>query len=361
MRLCELADVEASGPSARGTISAAPPEADLSGRSRTDQRLGVVPGRGVVRISLTPACNLRCRHCHNEGQAAPWLHRAAVAVTIDQIDAVIRASASRGARTVRFTGGDPGMYRHFLPLMSAVASWRAAHPSIGKWALTTNGIAFLNSAKFSSLAQSALTDVAIGIDSIEPGELSRPSSPVGISGHELFERFVKPLKDSFPGSIKIDVVFNGNEPRTRNVIRRARALGLAVTVIEINGVMGKTYHTRAAFIQLREDVASEFALTPRLCEDLNEVYLYDSAGRQVMKFYQDHCSDRECHVCRKLDFRIVQCAEGLAAIPCYEQAQAKVIDLMVDGKLCEERLDDAIRHNGRGPHWFAGTRYDPPA
>ena len=313
-----------------------------------------------MRISLTPACNLRCRHCHNEGQAAPWLHRPAAPVTIDEIDALIRACASRGARTVRFTGGDPGMYRHFLPLMSAVQGWRAAHRSIGKWALTTNGIPFLNSTKFSSLARSALTDVAIGIDSVEPGELSRPSSLVGIAGAELFERVVIPLRDSFPGGIKIDVVFDGNERRTRNVIRRARLLGLAVTVIEINGVMGKTYDTRTAFIRLREDVATEFALTPRLCEDLNELYLYDSEGRQVIKFYQDHCSDRECHVCRKLDFRIVRGAKGLAAIPCYEQAQGRVIELAVDGKLCEARLDDAIRHNGRGPLWFAGTRYDRP-
>jgi hypothetical protein len=105
-------------------------------------------------------------------------------------------------------------------------------------------------------------------------------------------------------------------------------------------------------------VAEEFSLTPRLNADLNEIYLYDAEGREVIKFYQDHCAQRECDVCRKLDFRVVQSADGLAAVPCYEQAQSKRIPLTVDGALSDVRFDDAIRYNGRGPQWFEHTLYD---
>jgi len=316
-----------------------------------------IPGRGVLRISLTPVCNLRCSHCHNEGQAKPWLHRGSTAATIADLDALIRAAATRGAKTVRFTGGEPGMYPHFYELISAIRTWRSELPSIERWGLTTNGIPFLESKKFVALAGSALTNVAVGIDSIEPNELSRPSSPVGVSGLKIFDSLIGPLSREFAGSIKIDVVFTGDEKRTRNVIRHARSLGLNVTVLEVNGVMGVTYDTRAAFEQLRDLAAEEFALTPRLHEDLNEVYLYDAGGREVMKFYQDHCARRECDVCRKLDFRVIQSADGLAAVPCYEQAQSKTIPLMVDSKLSNARFDDAIKYNGRGPQWFIG--YDP--
>jgi len=147
--------------------------------------------------------------------------------------------------------------------------------------------------------------------------------------------------------------------RTRNVIARARSLGLNITVIEINRVPGRPDpgNTRAAFERLRKDVAEAYGLTPRLCQDLNEVYLYDEGGREVMKFYQDHCADRECGVCRRLDFRVVQSADGLAAVPCYEQAQRNVVPLMIDGKLSTARFDDAIRHNGGGPSWSRGTPY----
>ncbi len=327
--------------------------------SLSDKQHDVVPGRGVLRISLTPVCNLRCSHCHNEGQTKPWLHRASTGAAIRDLDLLIRAGAARGVRTVRFTGGEPGMYPHFYELVSAIRAWRSAFPSVDKWALTTNGIPFLKPQKFSALAGSALTHVAVGIDSIEPGERSRPSSPVGVSGREIFEGFIGPLSSRFTGRIKIDVVFTGDENRTSNVIRHARSLGLDVTVLEVNGVMGERYDTRAAFEQLLERVAKEFGLTPRLCEDLNEVYLYDAQGHEAIKFYQDHCARRECDVCRKLDFRVIQSDEGLAAIPCYEQAQSRGIALMTGETINDVRFDDAIRYNGRGPQWFKDTPYNP--
>lgn len=313
---------------------------------------------GETGGSGPPACNLRCGHCHNEGQAKPWLHKTRAAVAINELYALIGAAARRGARTVRFTGGDPGMYPHFYDLMSAICHWRASLPAVDKWALTTNGIPFLDQRKFSALADSALTHIAIGIDSVEQGERSRPSSPVGVPGNEIFSRFIIPLMRTFSGRLKIDVVFTGDENRTRNVIRYARSLGLDVTVLEINGVMGVTHGTRAAFEDLRHRVAEEFSLKPRLNKDLNEVYLYDARGLEVIKFYQDHCAQRECDVCRKLDFRVVQSADGLAAVPCYEQAQSKSIPLMVGGALSDVQLDDAIRYNGRGPGWFKNTMYD---
>lgn len=317
----------------------------------------VFPGRTVLRVSLTPACNLRCGHCHNEGQVKPWLHRSRSAVAIADLYALVCAAADRGARTVRFTGGEPGMYSHFCDLMSTISHWRNALRSVGKWALTTNGIPFLDPRKFSALADSGLTHIAIGVDSVEPGERSRPSSPVGVPGGEIFKRVIIPLGERFKGRLKINVVFTGDENRTRNVIRYARLLGLDVTVLEVNGVMGVTYDTRAAFEDLRSRVAEEFSLKPRLNEDLNEVYLYDAQGCEVIKFYQDHCAQRECGVCRKLDFRVVQSADGLAAVPCYEQAQAKNIPLMVNGAVSDAQLDDAIKYSGGGPQWFENTRY----
>ena len=35
----------------------------------------ILPGRRNLRISVTHRCNLRCPHCHNEGQPPPWTQR----------------------------------------------------------------------------------------------------------------------------------------------------------------------------------------------------------------------------------------------------------------------------------------------
>jgi len=327
-----------------------------------DEQPGVLPGRGVVRISVTGLCNLGCTHCHNEGQDHPSKQSSRTTMSIKEISDLIEMAAHYGARTVRFTGGDPGVYPYFLDLMSKIEEWRAEFPTIDKWGLTTNGIAFLEDPiKMQALARSQLTNISIGIDSIDPGELSRPSSPTGVSGIEVFNGVVKPLLKQFAGGVKIDTVFTGpgTELRVRNLVRLVRSYDLPLTVLEVNGLMGKTYQrNRKAFEQLRADIAREFQLTPMLYRPLNEVYLFDHRGRQVMKFYPDHCADRECGVCRKTDSRVIKSAkDGISFVPCYEQSRdfAPIVD--ETGILNKEKFERGIKYIGGGPNWASALEY----
>jgi molybdenum cofactor biosynthesis enzyme MoaA len=322
----------------------------------SEEQPGIIPGRGVLRISVTGLCNLGCSHCHNEGQEHPSKQIPNTTMSIDEIATLVRLAAGHGARTVRFTGGDPGVYPHFVELMFKIQDWRHAFPTIDRWCLTTNGVAFLEDPiKMQALTRANLTNIAIGIDSIDPGELSRPSSPTGISGIEIFNGVVKPLLKKFPGRIKIDTVFTGpgNELRVRNVIRLAQSCDLPVTVLEVNGLMGKTYKwNRRAFEQMRADVAREFRLTPVLYRPLNEVYLFDHRGREVMKFYQDHCADRECKICRNLDSRVIKSAkEGISFVPCYEQSRELAPLRDENSSFSTERFEEGIKHIGGGPNW----------
>jgi len=335
-----------------------PSEADFV----LDEQPGVLPGRGVVRISLTGLCNLGCNHCHNEGQEHPSKQGSKSTMTIKEVSELIETSGHYGARTVRFTGGEPGVYPYFLQLMSKIEEWREQFPSIDRWGLTTNGIAFLEDPiKLQALMRSKLTTISVGIDSVDPGELSRPSSPVGIAGIEVFNGVVRPLVKGFNGLVKVDTVFTGpgTELRVRNVVRLARSYDLPVTVLEVNGLMGKTYQrNRKAYEQLRADIAREFRLTPLLYKPLNEIYLFDHRGRQVMKFYPDHCADRECGVCRKLDTRVVKSAkDGISFVPCYEQSRdfAPIVDEF--GVLSKEKFERGIKYIGGGPNWASTFEY----
>lgn len=141
----------------------------------------VIPGRGDLRISLTSACNLRCSYCHNEGQEAPWL-QAKTSAMLGNIEKLLEIAAGYGVKGVKFSGGDPGGYPGFFMLMGAIAGWRERYPGIAKWGMCTNGVPFVDSKKFEALVVSRLDNISIGIDSVERGERSKPSSPVRISG-----------------------------------------------------------------------------------------------------------------------------------------------------------------------------------
>jgi molybdenum cofactor biosynthesis enzyme MoaA len=324
-----------------------------------EERNDVIPGRGDLRISLTSACNLRCSYCHNEGQDAPWRH-AKTSTMLRNIEKLLEIAREHGVKSVKFSGGDPGVYPGFFLLMDAIAIWRERYFDIEKWGICTNGGAFLASNKFEALVASRLDNISIGIDSVEPGEPSKPSSPVGVSGKRLIDEFVVPLLRQWNGrSIKFDTVFTGDKQRVLNVIRAARRLGINVSVLEVNGVMGTVHAIRNKFLELIEETAEEYQLQPRLYEPLNEIYLYDEQENTPIKFYQDHCRDLDCGNCRKMHLRVSPIADGWGAVPCFLRAQSKTIPLMVDGKLSGARFEDAIKHNGRGPQWFKGTSYDP--
>jgi len=319
----------------------------------------VIPGRGDLRISLTSACNLRCSYCHNEGQEAPWL-QAKTSAMLGNIEKLLEIASRHGVKSVKFSGGDPGVYPGFFMLMDAVAGWRQRYPGIAKWGMCTNGVPFVDAKKFQALVASRLDNISIGIDSVEPGERSKPSSPVGISGTALIDKFVLPLLEHWSGrSIKFDTVFTGEKLRTLNVVRAARRLGVNVSVVEINGVMGTVHTVRSKFLELIAEAAEEFRLEPRRYKPLNEIYLYDKRGNTPIKFYQDHCRDLDCGNCRKIHLRVSPIDQGWGAVPCFLRAQSKTIPLMVDGKFDDARFEDAIKYNGQGSQWFKDTPYDP--
>ncbi|HDR73333.1 MAG TPA: radical SAM protein, partial [Methanoculleus sp.] len=86
-------------------------------------------GRKVtnIRISLTPACNLRCTYCHAEGEVAPKAQMSA-----DDIAEILRVAAGFGMTSVKFTGGEPTLRRDLVDIVASV-------PESMESSMTTNG------------------------------------------------------------------------------------------------------------------------------------------------------------------------------------------------------------------------------
>lgn len=136
-------------PFARTDMPTAGPLVDTFGRVATD-----------LRISLTDRCNLRCAYCM-PAEGLDWLPTADL-LTHDELARLLRLAVTRlGITSVRFTGGEPLLYRGLEEVIAATAAL-APRPEI---AMTTNGVGLARRA--GGLAAAGLNRVNISLDTLD--------------------------------------------------------------------------------------------------------------------------------------------------------------------------------------------------
>ncbi|MCV7215863.1 GTP 3',8-cyclase MoaA [Mycobacterium crocinum] len=125
------------------------PLVDTFGRVATD-----------LRVSLTDRCNLRCTYCM-PAEGLDWLPGDEL-LTRDELVRLLTLAVTRlGITSVRFTGGEPLLYRELEDVVSAVAALRP-RPEI---ALTTNGLGLARRAR--ALADAGLNRVNVSLDTVD--------------------------------------------------------------------------------------------------------------------------------------------------------------------------------------------------
>lgn len=125
------------------------PLLDTFGRAATD-----------LRVSLTDRCNLRCSYCM-PAAGLDWLPGEDL-LTFDEITRLLRLAVTRlGVTSVRFTGGEPLLYRRLEDVVATTARLRP-RPEI---ALTTNGVGLARRA--ADLAAAGLDRVNVSLDTVD--------------------------------------------------------------------------------------------------------------------------------------------------------------------------------------------------
>ena len=125
------------------------PLVDTFGRIATD-----------LRVSLTDRCNLRCTYCM-PAQGLNWLP-ADDLLSFEELTRLLRVAVTRlGVSAIRFTGGEPLLYRRLEEVVAATAALRP-RPEI---ALTTNGVGL--AARAAGLAAAGLDRVNVSLDSVD--------------------------------------------------------------------------------------------------------------------------------------------------------------------------------------------------
>lgn len=130
------------------------PLLDTFGRVATD-----------LRVSLTDRCNLRCTYCM-PAEGLAWLP-ADELLAFDELTRLMRLAVTRlGITNIRFTGGEPLLYRRLEDVVAATAAL-TPRPEI---ALTTNGVGLAQRAQ--ALADAGLDRVNVSLDSVDPAQFA---------------------------------------------------------------------------------------------------------------------------------------------------------------------------------------------
>lgn len=133
-------------------VAAAPadgPLIDRFGRVATD-----------LRVSLTDRCNLRCQYCM-PADGLDWLRSGQLLTEAELVRLLALAVTRLGIRSIRFTGGEPLLYRGLERVVAAAAALRP-RPEI---ALTTNGVGLAGRAV--GLAAAGVDRVNVSLDTVD--------------------------------------------------------------------------------------------------------------------------------------------------------------------------------------------------
>ena len=110
------------------------------------------------RVSVTDRCNQRCVNCMPE-TGLPWVAKSEI-LSFEEIEAIVRAAASVGVRSIRLTGGEPLVRRDLAQLVGRIN----AIPGIDDIALSTNGLLLAD--QIGALRAAGLRRVNVSLDTL---------------------------------------------------------------------------------------------------------------------------------------------------------------------------------------------------
>ncbi len=143
-----------------------------------------------LRLSITEACNFRCRYCLPDGYDGP---SSDTFMSLAEIDTLVRAFAGLGTSKVRITGGEPSLRRD---LTDIIAQTKATQ-GIDKVAMTTHGGRLERSAQ--TWHDAGLDQVNVSIDSLDPHQFS------AITGHDSLQQVLRGLSAATDAGLKVKV------------------------------------------------------------------------------------------------------------------------------------------------------------
>ncbi|QNN25206.1 GTP 3',8-cyclase MoaA [Planctomycetales bacterium ZRK34] len=183
-------------------------------------------GRSIryLRLSLTPACQMRCTYCRPD-----WLHNTdhTGALTPAELESLVRHLVDHhGLRKLRLTGGDPTARPDLLEIITRTASI----PELEPLAMTTNGLSLASRA--AEYVGAGMRRINISLDALDRECFK---AMTGVDGLHRVLNGIDAALDAGFDSIKLNtVVLRGqNEHELPRLVRFAAERDLPIRFIEL--------------------------------------------------------------------------------------------------------------------------------
>lgn len=240
-----------------------------------------------LRLSLTDACNMRCRYCLPDGYHPTHKHF----LNCDEARRLVTAFAALGTQKVRLTGGEPAL-RKDLPEIIAQTK---TIPGIKTVAVTTNGLQLRR--HLPHWQQAGLDQINISVDSLNANDFAL------ITGHNRLQQILTDIDDALANNwrIKVNTVLMNSHtkqqlPRFLEWLRERPLTLRFIELMRTNDNVGfyEQEHLRGSdwLTQLQQQGWQEL-VRPKDAGPARELWHPDFAGKIgfILPYSPDFCSD----------------------------------------------------------------------
>lgn len=287
-----------------------------------------------LRLSLTPACALRCTYCRPE-RFSPAFDRSLL--TPREIERVVTHLVDRhGLRKLRLTGGDPTSRPDLVEIIQRVAGIAG----LRDLALTTHGLTLADHAEAYRVA--GLRRINVSLDTLDADQFRR------ITGASALDRVLAGIREVIrlgfsPVRINTVVMAGENEIQLPGLVRLAADLGVEIRFIELMpmGPLAETWAER--FVpeeRMRAQLADEVRSWRPLPRNRGSAKRFEAGlrdGRTILIGFITAMSDHFCDDCNRLRLT----GEGVL-YPCLMGEPTGNIMPAVRPSLDEDRLDEIL-------------------
>jgi cyclic pyranopterin phosphate synthase len=309
-----------------------------------------------LRVSVTNRCNFRCLYCRPAAEpSATAVNPAGGALTLTEIERVVRVACRLGVCKVRLTGGEPLLRAGLEDLVARLARM----PGLNDLALTTNGCLFLEYGP--ALRAAGLRRVSFSLDSLDPASFRR------ITGQDGLDRVLAGValaQDLGLAPLKVNavIVHGVNDHEIEALADFARNHQVAVRFVEFMPLGASRHRPESLLVpgrEIRRRLHRRFALWRITSHDPAETAtrwrFADGAGEigiiaPVTEPFCAHCN------------RLRLTAEGKLQTCLFSARQHDLTPQLREGAsddLLAERLKDVVQEK-EASHQLGAPAFVPP-
>lgn len=245
-----------------------------------------------LRISVTDLCNLRCKYCMPEKGVLKKQH--AEILSVEEIEAIVRAAAELGVTKLRITGGEPLVRNGILEICRKIGKIEG----LKEICLTTNGILLGEMAQ--ELKKAGLSRVNISLDTLDPDKFRQITRGGELS--DVFKGITAAIKAGLT-PLKINTVLIGgfNDDEIEDFVEITHNDEVDVRFIELMPIGESAAWDKKSFISSASVLKKEPRLEPVVIENRTGVdTLYHIPGYKGRIGLINPMSHPFCSACNRI-------------------------------------------------------------